>query len=224
MPMASVIVTGARRATRESLGDYQLYRIPEPTDLAAQQTKQVVFLAKPSVKVERFYGVRVQNLSADEVYPDNVPKLVLRWENKKRKGLGEPLPSGTVRVFEPREGSEVFAGEAAIEDTPVGLPNELAIARAMNLTSEYTLEADGDSRAGGLRHVTIKVLHQFTNNKEAPVRIEVRHAGTDGYSSPVVVKSSMRAGKKYGDLAWRFAIPPGSRESLSYELSATEVP
>jgi hypothetical protein len=222
--LEEVTLTGAR-IMRENLGDYQLYRLPWLTDLGAQQTKQVVFLSKPAVEVERFYSVRVPGFDADRVWPDGVPNLMLRWENNEKEGLGEPLPSGTVRVFEPREkNAEVFAGEASIVDTPVGLPNELAIARAMNLASEYTLESEDSKRSNGLRQITVQVRHRFVNNKDAPVSIEVRHAGPGAYSSPVVVKSSRRAGKKYGDLAWRFVIPPGGEEALTYELRATEVP
>ncbi len=218
-----VTVTGSR-VMRENLGDYQLYRLPWPTDLSARQTKQVVFLTKPAVKVERFYSVVVQALDAAEAYPEGVPNLVLRWENKDTEGLGEPLPRGTVRVFEPYEAAEVFAGEASIQDTAVGLPNELAIARAMNLTSDYTLETRDSDGPRGRTRLTVHVLHHFTNNKDAPVSIEVRHAGGSGYSSPVVRSSSLRAGKKYGDLAWRFMVPPGGEESLRYELRATELP
>jgi hypothetical protein len=56
------------------------------------------------------------------------------------------------------------------------------------------------------------------------VSIEVRHAGTPRYSSPVVLDSNLRAGKKSGDLAWRFVIPPGGQQSLRYRLRATELP
>jgi hypothetical protein len=149
---------------------------------------------------------------------------MLRWENKEKDGLGEPLPSGTVRVFEPRQDGEVFAGEASIEDTPVGLPNELPIARAMNLTSDYTLEKQDSSRRNGRPQLVVHVAHHFANNKDAPVSIEVRHTGGGSYSVPEVLKSSHRTGRKYGDLAWRFVIPPGAQDSLSYELRATELP
>ena len=62
--LEEVVVTGFRasvdmQAVREELGDYQLYRLPWATDLNARQTKQAVFLAKPNVKVERFYSFRL---------------------------------------------------------------------------------------------------------------------------------------------------------------------
>ncbi len=57
------ITLTAARAEREELGDYQLYRLPWRTDLAARQTKQVLFLDEPEVEVERFYGFRLDSLT-----------------------------------------------------------------------------------------------------------------------------------------------------------------
>ena len=57
-----ITVTGSR-IEREEFGDYQLYRLPWRTDLAARQTKQVLFLDEPEVEVERFYGFRLESLT-----------------------------------------------------------------------------------------------------------------------------------------------------------------
>ncbi len=66
--------------------------------------------------------------------------MVLKWENTRASGLGEPLPAGQVRVFEIYAGGMVFAGEARIDDRPVGLPVEARIARALDLVAEFTLD------------------------------------------------------------------------------------
>jgi hypothetical protein len=220
--LEEVMVTGAL-LVREELGDYQLYRLPWPTDLNARQTKQAVFLSKPRVKVDRFYGVHIHRLETDYAEPQGRPNLMLRWENKRTDGLGEPLPAGRVRVFEPYAGSDVFAGEAEIQDKPVGLPVEIAIARAMNLSSEYTLEKREDDNYDSVRHVTVLVSHRFVNNKDAAVSVEVRHAGARDFSTPKVVETNLRAGRKYGELTWRFQVPAGRERLLSYQLRATEL-
>ena len=99
--MAEIAVTGSR-IEREEFGDYQLYRLPWRTDLAARQTKQVLFLDEPEVRIERFYGFRLESLT--QPLPDEVaiPNLIVRFENTRADGLGEPLPSGVVRVFRSR--------------------------------------------------------------------------------------------------------------------------
>ena len=58
-----ISVTGSR-IEREEFGDYQLYRLPWRTDLAARQTKQVLFLDEPEVEIERFYGFRLTSLTS----------------------------------------------------------------------------------------------------------------------------------------------------------------
>jgi hypothetical protein len=94
----------------------------------------------------------------------------------------------------------------------------------MNLTSDYTMAREAAGRRKGRARLDVQVTHRFTNDKDAAVSIEVRHAVDGTYGFPEVLKSSQRAGRKYGDLAWRFIIPPGAQESLSYELRATELP
>jgi hypothetical protein len=75
--------------------------------------------------------------------------------------------------------SEVFAGEATIDDKAVGLPVELVIARAMNLHAQY-------------------------------------------WTTPRVLRTNVRAGRRYGDLAWRLRVAPGEQQVLRYTVSASE--
>jgi hypothetical protein len=217
------LIDGRRRliAAREELGDYHLYRLPSLTDLEARQTKQVLFLDKRKVRIERFYSVRRHKLT-DLANEDVVtPNLVIRWENTERAGLGEPLARGTVRVFEPYAGREVFAGEAAIEDRPVGLPVELEIGRALNVMLEVTT---GFERFGPLNRLrtTATADYRIVNNKSVPIDIEIRHTVESRYRNLQVQESSRQAGRKYGDLAWRFTVRPGE-EALRYRLSALEI-
>lgn len=215
------LIDGRRRmAVREDLGDYHLYRIPWPTDLGAHQTKQLLFLDKRKVRVERFYSVRRRTLT-DLANEDVVaPNLVVRWENTERARLGEPLASGTVRVFESYAGREVFAGEATIEDRPVGLPVELEIGRALNVMLEVKM---GLERSGPQNRprTTATADYRIVNNKSVPIDIEIRHTVESRYRNLRVEESSRQAGRKYGDLAWRFTVRPGE-DSLRYRLSAQE--
>ena len=219
--LEEVVVTGARIA-REELGDYQLYRLPWRTDLGARQTKQVLFLDKPAVRVERLYSFRLPQFAEPPDEDVSIPNLVVRWDNTQRAGLGEPLPSGTVRVFEPYRGGEVFAGEAAMVDKPVGLPVELTIARALNVTIEVT--TDWDYADAQKKRVIVMTEHKIANNKGVPIDVEIRHAVESRYTDARVDQSSKPMRKKYGDLAWRFTVPPATEQVLRYRLSALETP
>jgi hypothetical protein len=218
--LESIVVTGMRMSKREEFGDYQLYRLPWATDLDARQTKQAVFLNKPDVHVERFYGFRAEDVDAEPDEEEVRFDTMLRWENETRSGLGEPLPRGTLRVFESYAGEDVLAGEAQFDDKPVGVPVEVAIGRALNLTLESQFDVGVEIDDGGTERIDVVVDHRVVNDKEAPVQIEIRHAARE-WNTPRVRKATLRTQRKYGDLMWRFTLPPGETQVLHYELRAT---
>ncbi len=89
----------------------------------------------------------------------------MRFENTRARGLGEPLPSGVVRVFEDYGGRAVFAGEAEVGDRPVGLPVELTIGRAQNVMLEVTTDWDyGETRRTRTASSSM-TEHRIVNNK-----------------------------------------------------------
>jgi hypothetical protein len=215
-------VVAATSAERETFGDYQLYRLPWRTDLAARQTKQALFVNEPEVEVERFYGFRLASLTEPPNEDVTIPNLTVRFENTEARGLGEPLPSGIVRVFEDYGGRAVFAGEAEIGDRPIGLPVELTIGRAQNVMLETTADWErGAPRVAGDR-IVVTTEHRIVNNKSVPIELEIRHGVESYYSDLKVDRTSRPMRRKYGDLAWRFTVQPGE-ELLTYRLSAREL-
>jgi hypothetical protein len=212
------------QAVREELGDYQLYRIPWATDLGSRQTKQVLFLDVSAVRVERLYGLKLRSFADPPSEEIAAPELLVRWENTKRAGLGEPLPRGIVRVFERHGEGELFAGEAEIEDKPVGLTVELAIGRGLNVSND----TDFERRRGVVvpkdpcvERTVVTAMHAIVNNKATAVDLEIRHAGAE-LRDARVEESSRPMRRKYGDFAWRFSVPAGTRSELRYVLSAFE--
>ncbi len=220
--LEEVIVTGSRIARREALGDYQLYRLPIATDLAARQTKQVAFLDKPAVKVARFYGYELGDLDAPVGDDAVIPALKVGFDNRARDGLGEPLPGGRVRVFEPHSAGEVFAGGADLDDKPVDAAVELEIGRALNLAAQVTMGLDRERGTEGLARVTATAEHRIVNGKSEPVEVEVRHRVSSRFTSLQVRQSSPRAQRKNGDLVWRLEVPAGGDAMLSYVITALE--
>ena len=197
-------------------------RRPWATDLEARQTKQVAFLDKPEVRVDRYYSFRIAELDDDPPDDAVAPSLMLSFENTERAGLGEPLPSGNVRVFEGYAGGEVFAGEAEMGDKPVGLPVDLEIGRALNLLVEATAEYSLDDSHDDYDEVSVVLEHRIINNKDAPIEMEVRHGWSQSFTDVEVRDSSAPARRKYGDLMWRIKVPANQARSLTYELEAIE--
>jgi len=217
--LEEIMVTGMRRAvaTRETLGDYQLYRLPWTTDLNARQTKQAVFLDKKAVKIERFYSYRFEDFDLSRDNPFVRPALVVSFENRKSSGLGEPLPSGDVRFFDVSEDGDVFAGEARMADKSVGLPVELKYASAIDLTMR--IDIDDDPRYSGEDNSDVAdITFVVSNAKPLPVSMEIRQALDEDTANAKIVKANHRTTRKFGDYAWRFTVPANSTGDLTYRL------
>ncbi len=210
-----VVVTSAKRqAVLSELGDYKLYTLPEPTTVAARQTKQVAFLDQPAVPFERVYVYRLNPyVPPDPQDVQQAPDVVLRLQNKAQYGLGKPLPSGTVSVMEPGGGGLVLAGQQAVRDTPVGLPLELTIGRAMDVVVAPRVTSDLRDADLHSRSVTAAVA----NGKPGPIVLEF-HQPRIGRNF-TIVSASGTATFKAGDEVWTFRLRPGERARLSYTMS-----
>ena len=228
MPDEAIIVTGAR-IVRETFGDYHLYRLPWRTDLGARQTKQVLFLDQRDAGIERVYRFyvsgmngRVAGRGATGSSPDSSraplasPRVLFLADNTSAAGLGEPLPSGRVRFFEPSGEDRIYTGEAAIADRPVGAEIEMEIGGALDVLIEYR----SVTREGALTTLEADVLAM--NDKGVPIELEVMHLADQDYID-LAVEQSSRPFDRVGDyFVWRFELPPGS-ERLTYTLSGREI-
>jgi len=225
--LEEVIVTGTV-ALREKLADYQLYRLPARTDLNARQTKQVAFIRKQDVKIDRFYALRL----ADEAFEEDMieeegdrlhPMIRIGWMNQQADGLGEPLPGGRVRIFDGRHDSAVFAGEADIRDNPVGAPVEFAIGFAQDLTLIPKLPEDEEPQVNWLtlltRRVSLPMELLIENRKSVPVDVEVRQGQMLQLTDIRVKRASQAPGRKAGDYLWRITVPANGAAHLDYVVS-----
>ena len=79
--------------SQSSISEYHLYTLEKPVTLANNQAKQISLLSADSVPVQK-------ELVFDSWKGDNV-QVVLNMQNSEAKGLGTPLPGGTVRVYQP---------------------------------------------------------------------------------------------------------------------------
>jgi hypothetical protein len=209
-----VVTSAKRQAVLSELGDYKLYTLPEPTTVAARQTKQVAFLDQPAVPFERVYVYRLNPyVPPDPQDVQQAPDVVLRLQNKAQYGLGKPLPSGTVSVMEPGGGGLVLAGQQAVRDTPVGLPLELTIGRAMDVVVAPRVTSDLRDADLHIRSVAVAVA----NGKPGPIVLEF-HQPRIGRNF-TIVSASGTATFKAGDEVWTFRLRPGERAKLSYTMS-----
>ena len=131
---------GTETANREQLGDFYLYPVDGRTTIANAQTKQVSFLDVQGVPANRRYIRRVDWLSRDD-QPVAVASSI-RFNTSRDQGLGDALPSGTVRFYQrDSQGSPQFVGESLIGHTPMGSELNLTTGDAFDIYVQAEVES-----------------------------------------------------------------------------------
>jgi hypothetical protein len=189
------------------LADYKLYTLPEPTTVAARQTKQVMMLHQKDVPFERLY---VRRLGSDYDEEDAEASVVtLRLQNKKEQGLGRALPGGRIAVMAPYDRGLLLAGEHRFRDAPVGQPLDITLGQSMDVRV-----ADTELRNWGAGDDTRREHEvRLSNGKDEPVTVELRLRVGENLK---LVSASQKHGRRYADLTWTFRLKPGERRTMRY--------
>lgn len=211
-----IVVTGSRIVRMDTLGDYKIYTLPEPTDVRARQTKQVRFIQREDVAFDRIYRAEVSVWdTGDEPRPLD---LLVRMRNQTDRGLGLPLPGGGVSLIQsPTTGGRaLFTGQARFEDRAVGLPVELTFGESMGLTISNSMEGRERTLRDGRSRNTVRGVAVVTNDKPEAVEVEIVPAqyGEDAFR---ILSSSVRS--HIGDAGhpvWRLHVPAGGTARLTY--------
>lgn len=193
------IVTASRIASREELGDLKLYRMPLPVTVASHSQKQVAFLARPRVEGELIYRSEIESGYADD------PELLFRFRNLRKAGLGEPLPTGQVTLFQSVGGRRLLLGETSIEDKAVGEEVEL------RLPESEAVEVDVEELEEG-EDWTLQRL-EVSNSNPFPIRFEAqfeddRETRYDRFGA--------RLRDKDGKRIWSVTVPAEGKARLKY--------
>jgi len=122
------------KAVQENLGDLKLYRVPERVNVNANGQKQVAMITQPDAVFERLFIANVNDFG-EESAP---MAIMLRGKNDKEGGLGLPMPSGQVQLFEPSSYGPLLAGETTLNDRAVGQKIELIVGRASDVRMTVT--------------------------------------------------------------------------------------
>lgn len=210
-----------REATRENLGDYKLYRAPQPVSLEAMQTKQIAFLLDNDVEFEKLHK-RTINFFNPNIYVrppslthPHTTRVEYDIDNAKDGNLAKPLPSGTVRVMSEREdGRTVFIGEDAVDNLAVDLPFEVNIAESFLVTTEFghTLDLRDDG-------AVLKLSTQVYNASDAPALAEIEFADL---TADVIDNQS--AARQPDDVlpTYRLVVPPESKADLTLDMAVKQ--
>jgi hypothetical protein len=221
MSLEEVVVTGAKRAQQEQLGDLKLYRVPERTTLASRQSKQVRLMDQSGIPVTTIYGLDLGE-DADSTTPAH------RWLRTKNTGanhLGLPLPSGSVAAFAPYKGERLLQHESVLRDIAVNEEVELDLGESADVQVTGEVEETRIDSAHArllplvpgvaLRSVKVDgVLRvEVSNARAAAIEFELRLHLPEGAR---IVRADRLLGSKNGRPIFRFKVP--AKQTIAVRL------
>ena len=216
--LQTVVVTASRLAEVSNLGDYKLYTLPEPTTVAANQTKQVAFLDQAAVRYQRIDLVPVGRVYGFDQGPQAATALI-RLQNKVSDGLGRPLPGGAVTVFEPKDdGALSLDGQASLKDTPVGQRVQWSLGPSGGVTYDVAQQDLTYPEHDGQTFERSEVLVTVRNAGTRPALVEVRLA----QSNLKFLSESRRHDRDGAYAVWSLQVPAEGEASLRYRTEAPQ--
>lgn len=214
---ASIVVTGSRIsaaamvAAQEDLGDLKLYRIPERVTVAANAQKQVAFLVRNQVRYERLYSVKT---AAEGEFDGPQPiSILIRTKNLKDRGLGLPLPSGRMAIFETVDGRSILAGEPTLEDKAVGEDVEVIVGQSPDVNIQINQVGEGPPDQNGYFPRRMEVQLSNARSKVAAVEVELLVNDEER-----LVRPSRKLRTKNGRPLWIARVPANKRITLAYTI------
>lgn len=202
MVAQDIVVTGARKAVQEELGDLKLYRITDPVTVASKGQKQVAFLSNNGVAVTPVYANDIYGAATGGAW------LTLRSRNRKDQGLGLPLPSGQIQVFEAAAGRPILVGQSSTGDKAVGEDVEFRLASSSSVVAQITM-VESRNRIRRYRLVV-------TNANPRTIAYEAKfHVG----GGAAVTADGAKLGRRDGLPIWAVAIPANGSTSLDYTIT-----
>jgi hypothetical protein len=205
-PPAMDIVVTARKAVVaevENLGDLKLYRLPQPTTVAARSQKQVALFEPRMIAVEL---VHTTELDAD--FDEGPAHVVVRTRNRAHEGLGMALPAGHVRVLLDHGKDALVVGQGSVANRAINDRVDIHVAATPKVMVRRNAV---DTRGAGWQAVTVTV-----SNANA---FAVHYLGTFKQTPPASIRASSAAlGMEDGHRVWAVTVPAHGRATLRYRV------
>ncbi len=218
--VGEIVVTGSRVVRQGELGDYKIYTLPEPTTVAARQTKQVRFMERAGVAYDRVYRAWVD---ANDSAEAQLAEIQLRLRNEARTGLGLALPGGTVAVMQPDgAGGVLLAGEDRFVDKGVGLPVRLSFGQSPDVRVATRRVSSRSARDQGGRAHRADMEITVTNARSEAVTVDLspQAAGRRGFR---ILSQSIRSRiDDTGYPVWTMTVPANGATTLKAAWTTTD--
>ncbi|HLO78297.1 MAG TPA: DUF4139 domain-containing protein [Magnetospirillum sp.] len=210
--MAGAAMAAPAPASRQAVGGYHLYTLPQPVSLRDGERKQVALMPPQQMAVER---VLTLDPLPPHLWRDRAPEQEAEHPQtvlKLKNGSAEPLPAGTIRVFQrARDGGAVFLGEDRLTPTPSGSSARVTLGRAFDVSARR-VQTDFNRVAAEITEAAWQV--KLTNAGDTPAKVVVRESFDGDW---LVLEESTRHAKENAfTVAWTVTVPPKGESVLTY--------
>ncbi|MCR6629690.1 MAG: DUF4139 domain-containing protein [Magnetospirillum sp.] len=197
---------------REALGGYHLYTLPQAVSLKDGERKQVALMAPQQLATERTLSLEPMPVQAWRdrwtEQPAQHPVAVLTLKN----GGAEPLPAGTIRVFQrAHDGGATFLGEDRLAATPAGATARIGLGRAFDVSARRS-QTDFTRVSAEITEAAWEV--RLGNAGDAPAKVTVRESF--GGEWLVLQESARHAKENAFTAAWTVTVPAKGETVLTY--------
>ena len=205
-------------------GEYHAYELPETITIANGVIERVPLFAQlPAVTCQRAYTVgqigdtwippRPIIEATDRGQTGKLPvTATVSVSNVAEAGLGQPLPSGRVRVFDGND----FLGESMLAHTPAGTDITLEVGKPFDLRADREVTDFRLDRSG--RTITESFAITLGNAKDKATTIKVIET-LPRWSDWDIVGSSVEAIKKGANqVEFAVAVPAKGETVLTYTV------
>ncbi len=203
-----IMVSAARMksvAEVENLGDLKLYRLPQPTTVAARGQKQVALFDPRAITLSV-----VHTLPLDTFDGQAPARLSVQTRNTTPNGLGLALPAGRVRVLLEHGHGALLVGQGELTDRAI--KDRVEITTGPTPPVQVRQKIIHRDRAG--RTVTVAVSNAN--------RFAVRFEGTFKSTPPAAIRApSTPLLLRDAHKVWSVRIPAHGKATLRYRVQNT---
>ncbi len=207
----------------EGLFEYHLYTLGRPTTIADNQTKQVALMGASGVPVDKEFLLQGNDYYYRSSHGDIGQKMKIgvfvKLENRKKTGMGMPLPKGIVRVYKKdKAGNAQFIGEDRIDHTPKNETIKLKLGDAFDITADKKQTNFRKHSASGKYHYAFESSYEIKlkNAKNKPVTVVVREPIPGDWEMKEETQPHEKVAS--GTAEWKIVVPAEGNATLKYRV------
>jgi len=198
------------------VGELYEYKSKGPASVGIDQISRVRMFDSASVPVRLDYNVRLPDLSPwgyagyTGAQARIKAQLSVAFDNKKASGLGFPLPSGAVRVFEGDGQTDRYTGADTINDLPVDAPSSMTLTKVFDVSAEPHVVKSQQIN----KHLVRKTIRlTLRNGKKRAVTLRIVQGITDRWA---LVSGDKPEKLDANTLQWKVPVPgEGSKDFVA---------